>query len=104
MGDHIRPGTFYFINFYITFSEAVTLIHHLKYLSSVVPTTSPSTMQPSVTPSLSPNTAFVITTIAGAGSPSFSGDGGAVTSAGLNQPHGVGLDSTGDSILQVGFI
>ncbi len=37
----------------------------------------------------------MITTIAGSGSASYSGDGGAATSAGLNRPIGVALDSTG---------
>ena len=38
---------------------------------------------------------MVITTIAGTGSTSYIGDGGAATSAGLNRPHGVALDSSG---------
>jgi hypothetical protein len=37
----------------------------------------------------------IITTIAGTGSATFSGDGGAATSAALKYPHGVSLDSTG---------
>ncbi len=38
----------------------------------------------------------IITTIAGnGGTGSFSGDGGAATSAKLNGPYGVGLDSSG---------
>ena len=37
----------------------------------------------------------IITTIAGTGSASYSGDGGAATSAGLYYPYGVSLDSTG---------
>ena len=36
-----------------------------------------------------------ITTIAGTGSASYSGDGGAATSAGLYEPRGVALDSSG---------
>ena len=37
----------------------------------------------------------IITTVAGTGSTTFSGDGGAATSAGLFYPYGVSLDSTG---------
>ena len=37
----------------------------------------------------------IITTIAGTGSASYSGDNGAATSATLNYPHGVALDSSG---------
>ncbi len=38
----------------------------------------------------------IITTIAGTGSSTFSGDGGAATSAGLRWPYGVMLDSAGN--------
>lgn len=37
----------------------------------------------------------IISTIAGTGSASFSGDGGAATSAELSYPRGVALDSSG---------
>ena len=37
----------------------------------------------------------IITTFAGTGSTTFSGDGGSATSATLYYPHGVSLDSTG---------
>ncbi len=37
----------------------------------------------------------IITTIAGTGSASYSGDGAAATSATLQYPYGVGLDSLG---------
>ena len=37
----------------------------------------------------------IITTIAGTGSAAFSGDTGAASSAGINFPYGVGLDSSG---------
>ena len=37
----------------------------------------------------------IITTIAGTGSGSYSGDNGAATSATLNNPHGVALDASG---------
>jgi hypothetical protein len=38
----------------------------------------------------------IITTVAGNGSPGFSGDGGASTEAGLNEPLGVAVDCTGN--------
>src|SRR5205814_249892 len=38
----------------------------------------------------------IITTVAGNGSPAFAGDGGAATSAGLNNPDGVALDANGN--------
>ena len=39
---------------------------------------------------------YIITTIAGTGSDGYSGDGGAATSAQLNNPAGVALDSSGN--------
>ncbi len=40
----------------------------------------------------------IITTLAGTGTASYSGDGGAATSAALYFPEGVTLDSTGISL------
>jgi hypothetical protein len=37
----------------------------------------------------------IITTIAGTGTAGYTGDNGPATSAGLNEPYGVALDSTG---------
>ncbi len=37
----------------------------------------------------------IITTIAGTGASSYSGDGGAATSAALNGPEGLAVDSSG---------
>ena len=37
----------------------------------------------------------IITTIAGTGTSSYSGDNGAATSATLNGPHGVAVDTSG---------
>ena len=40
----------------------------------------------------------VITTIAGTGIATYSGDNAAATSAGLNSPRGIDVDTAGDSI------
>ena len=58
------------------------------------PTASP-TVTPTNYPSYSPSTAFIISTIAGTGSTTYSGDNGAATSAGIYNPYGVALDSSG---------
>jgi len=42
------------------------------------------------------NTFGIITTIAGNGTASFSGDGGAATDAGLNSPNGIAVDGSGN--------
>jgi len=44
---------------------------------------------------LTTSTSDVITTIAGTGSTTYSGDNGAATSAGIAYPYGVALDSSG---------
>ena len=43
----------------------------------------------------------IITTIAGAGYPSYNGDGGDATSAALNTPTGVALDTSGMSAIML---
>ena len=45
----------------------------------------------------------IITTIAGSGTSSYSGDNGQATSAGLYYPRGVALDSAGRSFLLILF-
>ena len=75
---------------------------------SVVPSVAPTTKQPSpvpptapsytltISPTLSPHSVNIITTIAGTGTTSSSiGDGNPATSAYLLYPHGVVLDSSG---------
>jgi len=42
------------------------------------------------------SSAGIITTVAGNGAPSYSGDGGPATAAGLNQPGGLAIDSSGN--------
>ena len=61
---------------------------------------SPSS-SPSYVPSLSPSSLSIITTIAGTGAGTFGGDGGAATSAYIQYPHGVTVDTSGKTIKSV---
>ena len=60
-------------------------------IPTAVPTIAPSTSTPSSSPSVS-----IVTTIAGTGTGSYSGDGGAATSAAINYPYGIVCDSSGN--------
>ena len=78
------------------------LIHSLNiYSHSTSPTLVPSTSTPTTStpsssyPSQSPSIG-IITTIAGTGSGTYSGDNGQATAAGLKYPHGVALDAAGE--------
>ncbi len=51
---------------------------------------------PTYYPSLSPHSISIITTIAGTGVGSYSGDGGQATSAAIRTPGGIALDSSGN--------
>ncbi len=64
---------------------------------SAAPTLLPTVVSspPTCFPSLGPSTTFIISTIAGTGTASYSGDGGAATSAALYVPYGAALDSSG---------
>ncbi len=63
------------------------------------PTLVPSTASPSNYPSLSPSTVFIITTMAGTGASSYSGDNGPATSAAINGPAGVCIDMSGKTVI-----
>jgi len=79
------------------------LTHSLNIYShstspTVVPSTSPpTTSTPIINRSLSSSTSIgIITTIAGTGSATYSGDNGQATAAGLKSPWGVALDAAGE--------
>ena len=74
----------------------VTLLLTYPILLLHVPSSTTPTFKPTIYPSLSPSTLFIITTIAGTGTASYSGDGGQATAATMNSPRGVALDSTGN--------
>ena len=63
------------------------------------PTFKPSTAFPSFYPSDSPSTTGIISTIAGTGTSSFSGDNGPATSAAMNYPFGAAVDFSGSHYL-----
>ncbi len=51
---------------------------------------------------MSPNSVSAIITIAGTGSGTYSGDNGQATSAAINYPHGVDVDSSGNVYISDG--
>ncbi len=61
-----------------------------------MPSTSAPSMTPTYYPSISPHSVSIITTIAGTGTGSYSGDNGAATSATISSPSGIVIDSIGD--------
>ncbi len=81
-------------NYYITEISG----HRVRKVMTVttdIPTTAPSIF-PTYYPSLSPHSIIVISTIAGTGTASYSGDGGAATSAAIYMPTGIDIDSNGN--------
>ncbi len=69
--------------------------HFLIIHSSVIPTLVP-TKTPSFYPSLSPHSISIISTIAGTGTASYSGDNGQATAATIYAPTGIAFDSSGN--------
>ena len=81
-------------NYYISECEG-TRVRKVITVTTDIPTPVPS-VQPAYYPSLSPHSISVISTIAGTGTGSYSGDGGAATSAAINVPTGIAIDSIGN--------
>ena len=96
--NSILSNFYYFFDFNYKFnfsSPSPTVV------PTVIPTVIP-TIIPTVVPTVTPTTATpsvyyldIITTIAGTGTSSYSGDNGAATSATLNSPTGVAVDASG---------
>ena len=82
------------LSYYILF----LLIHFLTHLGNVYIADTSNHRIRKVTVSTG-----IITTIAGTGTGSYSGDGGAATSATLNSPWGISLDSAGTSFEFVAY-
>jgi len=85
-------------NYYISECEGNKLrkvITVTTEIPTVIPTVIP-TRTPTYYPSLSPHSIITITTIAGTGSAGYSGDGGQATSADIQSPHGIAIDSSGN--------
>ncbi len=81
-------------NYYITECDG----HRVRKVTTVttdIPTTAPS-VQPTYFPSLSPHSISIISTVAGTGTASYSGDNGQATSANIYYPHGIDVDSSGN--------
>ncbi len=89
-------------NYYIT--EDSNKVRKVMTITTDIPTSTPSihptsaapSMQPTYYPSLSPHSITVISTIAGTGSSSYSGDNGPATSATVKGPEGLAVDSLGN--------
>jgi uncharacterized alkaline shock family protein YloU len=87
-------------NYYITEGgeygvDAGSRIRKVTTVTTDIPTIAPS-VQPTYYPSLSPHSISVISTIAGTGTASYSGDGSQATSAELSNVFGIDLDSSGN--------
>jgi hypothetical protein len=96
-------------NYYITECGAVSVddgnrIRKVVTVTTDIPTSAPSIQPTSATPSklptsypsLSPHSISVISTIAGTGTGSYSGDNGQASSATINSPTGIVIDSSGN--------
>ncbi len=96
---YVRKVIFVATDIPSTTPSAVPSTQQPSRTPSMTPSTTPSAIpsQPSCAPSVSPSifsSQDIITTIAGTGGSSYSGDDGPATSAGLD-PQGVRLDSSG---------
>ena len=82
-----------------TFPTIPTLspVATLSPIATPSPTSSPmSQLAPSNSPTINPNSISVISTIAGTGTASYSGDNGAATSATIDGPSGIVIDKNGN--------
>ena len=90
-------------NYYISDCDGYK-VRKVATVSTDIPTATPSiqptsvspSIQPTYYPSLSPHSVSVITTIAGTGVAGYSGDGGQATSATVDGPDGIDIDSNGN--------
>jgi uncharacterized alkaline shock family protein YloU len=84
-------------NYYISDCDGYK-VRKVVTVSTDIPTATPSIQPTSPTyyPSLSPYSVSVISTFAGTGSASYSGDNGQATSATIFQPTGIAIDSSGN--------
>ena len=71
-------------------------MHFTCYLFALLVLVPAALTAPTYYPSLSPHSINIITTYAGTGTGGYSGDGGQATSADINCPHGIALDSNGN--------
>ncbi len=72
----------------------VTLCSLYSTSPSFTPSTVAPSIQPTYYPSLSPHSIRIISTIAGTGTASYSGDNGQATSATINGPSGIAIDTS----------
>jgi putative salt-induced outer membrane protein YdiY len=72
----------------------VSIFHSMS--PTTVPSTATPSIQPTYYPSLSPHSVSVISTFAGTGTASYSGDGGQATSSTINGPTGIAIDTSGN--------
>ncbi len=102
---------YFFASHHTLTHSLIALLHHCSVTPTSQPTVVPRYSYPTLNippihsllsysatptyyPSLSPHSISVISTIAGTGTGSYSGDNGQATSATVNSPHGIDIDSS----------
>ncbi len=81
-------------NFYVSEADG-NRIRKVITVTTDIPTAAP-TFVPTYYPSLSPHSISVISTFAGTGTASYSGDNGPATAAAINSAAGLAIDSSGN--------
>ncbi len=81
-------------NYYIT-ENLGNRVRKVITVTTEMPTVTPTSL-PTYYPSLSPHSISIITTVAGTGTGSFSGDGGQASSATIKGAYGIAIDSSGN--------